>query len=75
MPISKKNKSFKIKSMKTKNRQIISLENMENLKLTEFTNINGNGFGYDISYLIGYGFAMMTDLMGDHTSKYGLAFK
>ena len=48
---------------------------MENLKLTEFTNINGNGFGYDISYLIGYGFAMMTDLMGDHTSKYGLAFK
>lgn len=61
--------------MNTKNRKIINLESMENSQLPEFTHVGGNGFGYDLSYLIGYGFAMMTDLMGDHTSKYGLAFK
>ena len=61
--------------MNTKNRQIVKQENMIYPQLQELHHINGSGLAYDLSYWIGYSFAMMTDFMGDHTSKYGLAFK
>ncbi len=61
--------------METKNRHAISLENMDDPQISDLIQTRGQGFGYDLSYLLGYGFALMVDFMGDHTSQYGLAFK
>ncbi len=35
---------------------------------------SGNGF-YEISYLLGYGFAWISNYIGTHSQTYGLAFK
>ena len=37
-------------------------------------NPDGNGY-YDLSYLLGYGFAWISNYIGQHSSRYGLAFK
>lgn len=51
---------------------------LETISLSEMSGgsfVNGKGFGYDVSYLLGFGFAWMIDYMGSHSAKYGLAFK
>lgn len=35
----------------------------------------GGDLIYDISYLLGYGFAWISNYIGNHVTSYGLAFK
>lgn len=35
---------------------------------------DGNGY-YKLSYLLGYGFAWISNYIGQHSQTYGLAFK
>lgn len=61
--------------MKTKksNRQIIEKDTL--VKLHGGSPDPGGDLIYDISYLLGYGFAWISNYIGRHVVSYGVAFK
>ena len=56
-------------------KEILNIELISESEMIGGALISGKGVIYDLSFLIGYGFAWLTDHMGSHANKYGLAFK
>jgi hypothetical protein len=61
--------------MKTKNENRIPLEETSILKITGGSPDPAGDLMYDLSYLLGYGFAWISKYIGNHVADYGIAFK
>lgn len=61
--------------MKTKLENRIPLEEMYIAKISGGSPNPGGDLIYDLSYLLGYGFAWISHYIGNHVVDYGIAFK